>query len=64
MNIEDVEVEGENLVFKEKYGDKLNEKLRRELNMMMYARDCYCFGIKLDYESPVLASASKGVITK
>lgn len=59
FNVQDIHYEAEG-----EYSDEMAEKLKREVNTMLYSKDVYCFGYSMSVGLRELASASKGVINK
>jgi len=58
----DIDLDNLNMKLEGTYSEQMAEKLKREVNMMLYSQDFYCFGYSLETGLTELASASKGVI--
>lgn len=64
-NIEvEFDIQDTHLDIQGSYSDEMAEKLKREINTMLYSKDVYCFGFDIGIGLRELASASKGVIHK
>lgn len=50
-----------------KYGDKMTEKMKREINTMLYSKDCYNFGYGIGddwYRNPLTSNCKGALRTK
>lgn len=64
INLERAATEETELKIKGEYSDKMTEKMKREINTMIYTKNCYSFGYGIgdDWWRNPLATNCKGVL--